>query len=84
MRVTRDFSAGGGGVPLRSLREAGQGQGNRSQGYRDRETGPGATGNQYKNPMTTPLRARGTVADNSCLGLSYPGILHPEGCIFPG
>ena len=57
------FSAGGGGFPLRSLREAGQEQGNRPQGYRDRETGPRATGNQYKNPMTTPLRARGTVAD---------------------
>ena len=63
MQATRDFSAGGGGFPLRSLREAGQEQGNRPQGYRDRETGPRATGNQYKNPMTTPLRARGTVAD---------------------
>ena len=66
MQVTRDmqdFSAGGGGFPLRFLREAGQEQGNRPQGYRDRETGPRATGNQYKNPMTTPLRARGTVAD---------------------
>ena len=63
LRATQDFSAGGGWFPLRSLREAGQGRGNRPQGYRDRETGPRATGNQYRNPMTTPLRARGTVAD---------------------
>ena len=62
-QAMRDFSAGGGGFPIRSLREAGQEQGNRPQAYRDRETGPRATGNQYKNPMTTPLRARGTVAD---------------------
>ena len=62
VQATRDFSAGGGGFPLRSLREAGQGQGNRPQGYRDRDTGPRATGNQYKNPMTTQ-RARGTVAE---------------------
>ena len=49
MRAMRESSAGGGGFPLRSLREAGQEQGNRPQGYRDRETGSRATGNQYKN-----------------------------------
>ena len=68
MGEMQDFSAGGGGFPLRSLREAGQEQGNRPQSYRDRETGSRATGNQYKNPMTTPLRARGTVADTRRYG----------------
>ena len=48
------FSAGGGGFPLRIPC---------GKQARDRGTGPRATGNQYKNRMTTPLRAGGTVAD---------------------